>query len=64
MLKQWQWSSFLEKLYQDMIGPNMGVLDTNVLGGMVFLFHQMSQEFCVPTSRGQFIFFPFTEKKN
>ena len=47
-----------------MIGPNMGVLDTNVLGGMVFLFHQMSQEFCVPTSRGQFIFFPFTEKKN
>ena len=38
-----------------------GGLDTNVLGGMVFLFNQISPEYFVPTTCNQFIFFPSTE---
>ena len=46
-----------------MIGPTRGVWDTNVLGGMVFLFHQISAEFFVPTTCDQFIFSRLPNRK-
>ena len=63
-LKYWQLSSTLESMYHDMIRPTRGVLDTNFLGRVVFVFYRISPRiFCPDIMQSFHIFLVYRIEK-